>query len=279
MNEFRSIEAISADALAELMNESFWGYFVQFEFTGESLAARMHFDGVDAQRSKILEVDGEVAGLALIAPRPAESRLATMGLRPEFRGQGLGREMLKELLRESVLSGERRMVLEVIQRNEAAYALYESEGFRTKRELLGYSRRSDDPVDGAELVEIAPEELAHAVAEHGDPDPPWQLSAESLARLGAQARCYRAEAARVAVARMNAEEMRILALVTDPARRREGAARRMMHGLFEEYPGTRWVVPPVCPPGSASGFLDAMGFELLDLRQFEMVRDCDALNP
>ena len=279
MNEFRSIDALSADALAELMNESFWGYFVQFEFTGESLAARMHFDGVDAQRSKILEVDGEPAGLALIAPRPAESRLATMGLRPEFRGRGLGRVILKELLRESVLSGERRMVLEVIQKNAAAFALYESEGFRTKRELLGYSRKPGEPVDAAELVEIAPEELAHAVAEYGDDDPPWQLSAESLARLGSQARCYRAGAARVAVARANTEEMRILALVAEPERRREGHARGLLHGLFAKHPGIRWVVPPVCPPGPSSLFLDAMGFELLDLRQFEMVRDFDSLHP
>ena len=52
--------------------------------------------------------------------------------------------MLLELLHESVLSGESRMVLEVIQKNAAAVALYESEGFHRTRELLGFSRNSGD---------------------------------------------------------------------------------------------------------------------------------------
>lgn len=69
------------------------------------------------------------AGLAFIAPPPQpEAEVHTIGVAPGHQGRGIGRELLRGLL--AVADGEGAAVfLEVRTDNEAARALYESEGF------------------------------------------------------------------------------------------------------------------------------------------------------
>jgi GNAT superfamily N-acetyltransferase len=273
-----SIDGCEPGELARLMNAAFTGYFVHFEFSAESLIARMHFDGVDSKRSKIFEVEGTPAGLALVVPRDRRCRLATMGMVPKYRGKGLGRELLRVLLQESEQCGERAMVLEVIQQNVAALRLYESEGFETARELFGFGIESPEGGLDGDLTSITADELARAVDEHGELELPWQLSAENMARIGALGRCFRLGPAYIALVGLRAEEVRIVSLVCERSQRREGAARRLLYAVFAEHPSHRWSVPAVCPTGSATAFFAAMGFEMSELRQYEMIRDARRAN-
>jgi ribosomal protein S18 acetylase RimI-like enzyme len=267
------IDGYDAGKLARLMNSAFMGYFVHFEFNAASLSARMHFDGVDSKRSKIFDVDGKPAGLALIVPRGKRSRLATMGMTPKYRGKGLGRKFLRELLEESERCGEQAMVLEVIQQNLPAVRLYESEGFEKVRDLFGFGIEVPEGEADPTLSRVAPEELARAVTEHGDPDLPWQLSAENMARIGPQGSCFRLGPAYIALVGLGGAEVRILSLVCERGQRRTGAARRLLRAVCAAHPSQRWTVPAICPDGPARAFFAAMGFEMLELCQFEMIRD------
>ena len=83
---------------------------------------------------QIIALAGDVVvGWCDVSPVPFEgmrhvARLG-MGLLPAYRGQGLGRRLLREVLRRAFASGLLRIELEVFASNLAAIRLYEEEGF------------------------------------------------------------------------------------------------------------------------------------------------------
>jgi ribosomal-protein-alanine N-acetyltransferase len=85
------------------------------------------------------------AGLAFVAPPPhPEAEVHTIGVAPSHRGRGIGRELLRGLL--AVADGAGATVfLEVRTDNDAARALYESEGFT----VIGLRKRYY-PASGAD---------------------------------------------------------------------------------------------------------------------------------
>lgn len=69
------------------------------------------------------------AGLALLTGPPlAEATISTIGVDPAYQGRGIGRALLRELLKRADAAAA-AVVLEVRTDNSAARALYESEGF------------------------------------------------------------------------------------------------------------------------------------------------------
>ena len=75
-------------------------------------------------------VDDKLVGYAGIARlgrfKPFEYEIHTIGVDPAFQGQGIGRQMLHRLFE---YAAGATMFLEVRTDNDAAIALYESEGF------------------------------------------------------------------------------------------------------------------------------------------------------
>jgi len=108
-------------------------------FRGE-LSAENHYV---VHRDDAGDIDG-YAGLALIG---IEAEIRTIGVRPDRQGIGLGRQLLRELIR---AAGRRRMLLEVRTDNEPAIGLYVSEGFIR----LGIRRRYYQP-SGADAYTMA----------------------------------------------------------------------------------------------------------------------------
>ncbi len=80
-------------------------------------------------------------GLAFIAGPPrAEAEIHTIGVDPAFQGRGIGRALLRGLLAVAEASAA-TVFLEVRTDNDAARALYESEGFA----VVGLRRRYYQP--------------------------------------------------------------------------------------------------------------------------------------
>ncbi|QEL15331.1 GNAT family N-acetyltransferase [Limnoglobus roseus] len=75
-----------------------------------------------------VERDGESVGVLLLSPTddPRTTELTYLGLVPEFRGQGLGREVLRFAL---AAAGRRSVCLNVDERNEPALRLYRAANF------------------------------------------------------------------------------------------------------------------------------------------------------
>ena len=59
-----------------------------------------------------------------------EAHIVSLGIRPEFRGQGMGRALLNDLLRVCQLERIQNVTLQVRVSNQAALKLYQRAGFR-----------------------------------------------------------------------------------------------------------------------------------------------------
>jgi ribosomal protein S18 acetylase RimI-like enzyme len=268
----RPVAQCTSAEVAAALTCSFEGYFVPLRFTPQAYERRFRGEALDPYASRVYERDGAPAGIVLIARRGWTCRVAAMGLAPEARGGGLGRRMMEAAIAEARARGDRTMVLEVIEGNERAMALYTKLGFGRRRRLVGF-RWDPPPLEIPEpLEEMDPLDFARVVAREGEADLPWALAAETLAAVTPPARAFRLGAHACAlVGDPSAERLPLTALVVPRAHRRRGWGARLLHALSAAFPGRPWSVSPVVPEGLADAFFSAAGWEGQALSQWEMV--------
>lgn len=78
---------------------------------------------------KVAELDGNIAGYAVLMPGVGEAELLDIGIVAAYQGQGLGSELLRQMFEFARGLGVERMLLEVRPSNDAALALYRKHGF------------------------------------------------------------------------------------------------------------------------------------------------------
>ncbi|HSS50440.1 MAG TPA: GNAT family N-acetyltransferase, partial [Thermoanaerobaculia bacterium] len=88
----------TSEEVAIAVNRGFEGYFVPLAFTAQSYERRFRSEHLDPFASRVYSQDGSPAGALLIARRGWTSRVAAMGIAPEFRGRGVGRRILEEAI-------------------------------------------------------------------------------------------------------------------------------------------------------------------------------------
>ena len=123
--------------LTQLLNLSFESYLVPISFNLIQFLTMLRKDSIDLFSSRVLLMDNELSGIALIARRGWSSRLAAMGIVQDKRGLGAGQWLLEKLIQEARERKDREMLLEVIEQNEYAVRLYRQCGFRSVRRLIG----------------------------------------------------------------------------------------------------------------------------------------------
>jgi ribosomal-protein-alanine N-acetyltransferase len=131
-----SIEAANLDrdldAIAEIARISFANPWTRAMFAQELTTQPL-------SRSYVFRIDeGQVVGFCTAWLVVDELHINTMAVRPEFRGQGVGRQLLAYVLDEARAMGARRAALEVRASNTAAIALYSAFGFTTEMVRKGY---------------------------------------------------------------------------------------------------------------------------------------------
>jgi ribosomal protein S18 acetylase RimI-like enzyme len=99
----------------------------------------------------IISVDGVPAGSIIIFRGPAEIRLLDISLLEEYRGHGIGRDLIRALISEAARS-KFSLRLNVLRSNRAAH-LYERLGFVAKGGDPMYSEMEWAPAPGAENLE------------------------------------------------------------------------------------------------------------------------------
>ncbi|MGE5223163.1 MAG: ribosomal protein S18-alanine N-acetyltransferase [Omnitrophica WOR_2 bacterium] len=86
-----------------------------------------------------------VVGMSVIWLVKDEAHIATIAIHPDFRGRGIGRKLLAEVLRESIAGGAKQATLEVRANNVVAQNLYKDFGFEVvNRRLRYYSDNNED---------------------------------------------------------------------------------------------------------------------------------------
>lgn len=270
---FQPISEFGVEAAAEVLTRGFADYFVRIAFNAPALLQAARSDSIDLAASQVVLRDRQAVGAALIARRGWTSRLAGMALIPESRRQGVGAIVVDRLLIEARDRGDREMVLEVVEQNVPAVALYEKCGFQKIRRLVGFAAEPTVEISG--MTGDPPEEvdlraMAMSLVNAG-PDWPWQLSTETVAHFGPPNQSFRRQGAFVAVAGLTGGEVSIRAISTGRLPDGIHRAAELLRALRARFPQKRWQIKAVWPEEYGSVFLEA-GFQRTALTQWQMVR-------
>ena len=109
--------------------------------------SRLDFHRALKGKSAVLltaEEGGLVLGYALLRVRGRQAHLESIAVDPDARRLGLGRALLKAAEEACVARGALHMRLEIREDNPAAYALYESLGYRQHGTWLEYYEDQSD---------------------------------------------------------------------------------------------------------------------------------------
>ncbi len=100
------------------------------------LAEYIHTYDVDMDRSLVAVDDGQILGLAMLGVRHGRAWVTRLGVLPVKRRRGVGEALVRALLAAAERLGIGDIVLEVIQNNAPAHALFLKLGFYETGELL-----------------------------------------------------------------------------------------------------------------------------------------------
>jgi ribosomal protein S18 acetylase RimI-like enzyme len=262
------------DFAAAAMERGYEGYPVPIRCTAEMLATRIRREHIDPMSSIVYESDGAPAGILLVARRGFISRIAALCFAPALRGHGLGRAALASAIEAARRRSDRCLVLEVIESNQGALALYEAMGFRRRRRLVGYGRAEQTMAAPPGLVEPCDlPEAAHRLLPWSDRDLPWQLSPESFVGALPPMKGFVLRDQAVALLDDSDREIRLVAIAVAPGRRRRGVGSALISALVDRHPRRRWSIPAIVPEDIASGFLFRAGWARSSISQWEMHLD------
>lgn len=172
MIEFRALGANDFDTVHAAFLEAFSDYVVPFALTREQLTEMLARRGYDPAASVGVFDEGRMVAFTLNGVDGDAAYDTGTGVVPSHRRQGLGGAMLEHLLPRLREQGLTRYVLEVIESNTPAVALYRSHGFEETRKLQCWS------FTGA--GEAAGDASIHD--EWCDVAPSWQNSTASIRR-------------------------------------------------------------------------------------------------
>ena len=86
----------------------------------------------------VAKLNGETAGYCLSWLIGETCELHRIGVKRELQGRGIGKALLKTLLKEAAGKGAREVVLEVNEKNRKAISLYRAFGFSKVSERKNY---------------------------------------------------------------------------------------------------------------------------------------------
>ena len=106
----------------------------------------------------VMTFDDQIIGYGIVMLSPGEAHILNICIDPDHQGKGLGRHLLRYIVRKSNLTDVDMILLEVRRSNANAHKLYQSEGFHE----LGVRKAYYPTEDGREDAIILAKYLARA---------------------------------------------------------------------------------------------------------------------
>lgn len=267
MVEIRKGITLSLGDLGEALTRCFEGHIIPTTYSPELLAYLLRHDNIDLMESLVASEDGVVVGILIIDRRGRKSRVGAMAIDVGHRRQGLGRAMMEQALAYARARGDLKVVLEVIEQNDAAVSFYKSLGFEVQHRLI--AARVPLPDGNVSLREAEFAEMSRALMGRGDGAATWEMSAEAVAQYASPVRALAFEDMYVAVQALG-EQMLLARSMVCAGHEDEPKLRGLLDGLGLEFPGRTLRIPVYFPEPEFSGLFVGAGFEIDSLSQFQM---------
>ena len=282
------IEIIPADQLslreqAGLFTEAFAGYIGgSFEMDSTGLARFLCVQGADLCHSRFARSAGRLCGFGYINCTGGITRIAGMGVLPAVRRTGVARQLLQHLIAEARERSDEAIVLEVIEQNPAAHALYKGAGFRDVAHLLGWRRtaraNAREPLKGSDaLTQTSLMSATQVPSALEFPELPWAVSRHAVAKVFA-AKAYSCDKATIVISDPKGiAPIRVHFLSIPESGANEWVAlRQALTALLQRFPGREFFTPPVFPERFGREVFAPLDFVQETLAQFLMRYDPNA---
>lgn len=132
---FVTIKDLARVEIVELLNKIFGDYVLKYSWDISNLERDIKENNISLDDSFIMRIKGVDAGVVLMSIKEDRCRIDIMGVLKEFRGSGIGFQMMDKVLEVCKWRGVKTIVLEVPIPDEKAIRFYNRYGFREKRNL------------------------------------------------------------------------------------------------------------------------------------------------
>jgi len=266
----RSASEYPIDTLITVFNDAFKNYVAgDISLDRQSFQQFCTSQTINLALSQIAIKDNKAVALALLARRGWTSRLAAMGVIAEARYQGVGKEVLAQLVEQARQRQDKSYELEVIEQNPAALKLYSNAGFKKIQRLVEGSLQGVKETQLTQLKEIDIAKASNYIISQSPENLPWQLSGYNLAYLGEPNKAFKLKDAVVIISDPKAKTIRLLNLTVAKNKQRQKQGTSLLNALMANYPEKTWRYSALCPEETAS-FFYKHGFHKGDLSQFQM---------
>ena len=259
---------------ANVFNDAFANYVAgSFQMDASSLAAFLCGHGVDLCYSRFARDDtGALVSFGFINRTGNITRLAGMGTTGSARRSGAARFLVSHLLGEANARRDTAMVLEVIEQNPPAVALYRSCGFRELTRLFGWRSKPDRSQSATEdLSEVSVNDALALATPLDYPELPWQISRHAAAKV-AWGRAFRVEDVAVVIGTPNAGPVRIHAFLGCDGSNWQ-SFRNLTSSVLAKFPSHEFYAPAVYPEQFGAEIFEPLKFHKESLSQFLMRKD------
>lgn len=193
MLTFKRFSMLSLEEAVHLFNEGFRYYFTDIHLTVDALIKKMANEEISPERSLVAYDQDQPVGFVLNGFRTINGQKVSWnggtGVIPDYRGKGIGKELMNACMDLYKQEGVDCLMLEAISENTKAIKLYEKIGYKKTDDLVFFvsneslSRDAFSYSGSYDVVRALPQEIvALDFYEHFSP---WQTQAQGLS--GAEA--------------------------------------------------------------------------------------------
>ena len=283
MIDIRTLENLGPDQLFNAFSRAFEDYEMQLEkHELEIMLQRRGFDPLMSfgafDRDQLVAFTFNGTGTFEGVETAYDTGTGTI---KEYRGQGLAKRIFVNSIPTLKKAGIKQYLLEVLQHNQGAVALYRKLGFKVAREFFYFIQSKEILNSPAGLSDAGysfqPLEVSDVVegVDFSDFHPSWQNSVGSVIRGMSKFKAMTAtfQDNTVAYCIYEPDSGDITALAVDPAHRRHGVGTHLLKEVTSEISSA--VVKVINIPTDATGvvaFLSACGIHPAG-KQYEMVKE------
>jgi GNAT superfamily N-acetyltransferase len=282
--QWQSASALSWDALADVVNRGYAGYFMPIHITPVHLQEMAIAWDIDLVSSPVaLDANGQPVAIGLLGVRGDRGWIGAVAVAPTWRRHGIGRALVSRLIEAARACHLTSLTLEALIVNVPAIALYEAAGFRRQRELLSWERAPEMgalPVPDVKAERAVPHTLVADFAAWHATMPCWQADLPSLrARLndcaGWVAREH-GEPVAYALVAAQGDQVALLDVGVAPGRDARTTPRSLLQAIQLLHMDARLSLINLPAEDRLSRALAALGFRVY-ARQIEMGRETQSV--
>lgn len=281
MSRYRFVTADQVDFISYIraLNAAYRNYYVWIEMTPNSMRALIERDSIDLSASAAILYDDRIIGMGLLGIRQTEGWIGGVGVLSEYRGQGVGRQIMEGLISQGQRRGLQAINLEVIVENTVAYRLYEHLNFKVRRQLHIMERdlQPTSRLNGYRVQAFEADAALDYYTVFHDIKPPWQRSLHALRHLAPNLDgriIVHEQSPQIvlgyAVGWMNFEQIRLLDVGTYPTQNnRIEVTRALIASIHHELPYVQGSILNVAHDDPTYTALLELGYTT-ELSQYEM---------